>query len=124
MSLCGLSAGPLREADLWSVQPLSSEVEVPAVADDDWVNNPIDRFILAKLVENQLNPVREEADRYTLIRRLSFGLTGLPPSLAAIEQFVNDGAEDAYGKLVGRLLGSPHYGERWGTSLAGRGPVW
>jgi len=114
MSLCGLSAGPLREADLWSVQPLSSEVEVPAVADDDWVNNPIDRFILAKLVENQLHPVREEADRYTLIRRLSFGLTGLPPSLAAIEQFVNDGAGDAYGRLVDRLLENRHYGERWG----------
>ncbi len=114
MSLCGLSAGPLREADLWSVQPLSSEVEVPAVADDDWVNNPIDRFILAKLVENQLHPVREEADRYTLIRRLSFGLTGLPPSLAAIEQFVNDGTGDAYGRLVDRLLENRHYGERWG----------
>ena len=113
MSLCGLSAGPLREADLWSVQPLPPEVAVPAVVDDDWVKNPIDQFILSRLAENGLHPAREKVDRHTLIRRLSFGLTGLPPSVPEIEEFVNDGAEDAYEKLVGRLLGSPHYGERW-----------
>ena len=114
VSLCGLSADPLRKADLWSVQPLPSEVEVPAVADDDWVKNPIDHFILSRLLENGLHPAREKVNRHTIIRRLSFGLTGLPPSVAEIEEFVNDGAKDAYGKLVGRLLGSPHYGERWG----------
>ncbi|MEC9055195.1 MAG: DUF1549 domain-containing protein, partial [Verrucomicrobiota bacterium] len=81
MSLCGLSAGPLREADLWSVQPLPSEVAVPTVVDDGWVKNPIDQFILSRLAENGLHPVREKADRHTLIRRLSFGLTGLPPSV-------------------------------------------
>ncbi len=95
------------------MQPLVPEVAVPTVVDDDWVKNPIDQFILSRLAENGLHPVREKADRHTLIRRLSFGLTGLPPSVPEIREFVNDGAEGAYGKLVGRLLGSPHYGERW-----------
>ena len=93
VSLCGVSASPLRESDLWSVKALPEQVAVPAVAGDRWVVNPVDNFILSKLFERGLHPTREEADRYTLIRRLSLGLTGLPPSVPDIRQFVDDESE-------------------------------
>lgn len=80
-------------------------------ADSDWVRNPIDRFVLAKLREAGLQP-SEEADRATLIKRLSIDLTGIPPTPAEIAAFVADQDDDAYEKLVDRLLASPHYGER------------
>ena len=73
--------------------------------------NAVDRFILAKLKEAELKP-SPEADRVTLIRRLSFDLTGLPPTRAEVDAFLNDRSPDAYEKLVDRLLDSPHYGER------------
>ena len=114
LSLCSVSAERLRETDLWSVQPLPSPVAVPRIDNEAWVRNPIDRFVWARLLENKMHPTRKEADRHTLIRRLSFGLTGLPPSVEEIERFVSDTSEDAYDLLVGRLLESPHYGERWG----------
>ena len=114
MSLCGLSAAPLRESDLWSLQALPEEVSVPVVAGDDWAENPVDHFVLSKLLEAGLRPSRREADRYTLVRRLSFGLTGLPPSVQEVRDFVNDDSEEACANLVDRLLESPHYGERWG----------
>lgn len=114
LSLCGVSASPLRESDLWSMQALPKEVAIPAVAGDRWVVNPVDNFILSKLFERGLHPTREEADRYTLIRRLSLGLTGLPPSVPDIRQFVDDESEEAYANLVERLLKSSHFGERWG----------
>jgi hypothetical protein len=75
--------------------------------------HPIDAFILAKLAEHKLQP-SPEADRATLIRRVSLDLTGLPPTIAEVDAFVNDRAPDAYEKVVERLLASPHYGERWG----------
>lgn len=102
----------LRESDLWSLQPLSKD-PTPRVEKPGWTKNPIDQFILAKLLERNLGPAAE-ADRATLLRRLSFGLTGLPPSPGEIERFLNDQSEQAYEGLVDRLLGSPHYGERWG----------
>ena len=68
-------------------------------------------MILAKLRENGLSPAAE-ADRVTLIRRLSFDLTGLPPTPEEVEQFLNDNEPDAYERLVDRLLASPHFGER------------
>jgi hypothetical protein len=77
-----------------------------------WARTPIDRFILAKLEQLGLSP-SPPADRATLIRRLSFDLTGLPPTLAEIESFVGDPRPDAYERLVDRLLASPAYGERW-----------
>ncbi len=86
---------------------------VPAVQDQGWVKNDIDRFILAKLQENGLEP-NAEADRRTLIRRVSLDLIGLPPTPAEVEAFVNDPAPDAYEKAVDRLLASPHYGEHRG----------
>ena len=77
-----------------------------------WVRNPIDAFILAELEENGL-PHAPEADRPTLLRRLSFDLTGLPPTPEEVDAFLADRSPDAYERLVDRLLASPHYGERW-----------
>jgi len=85
--------------------------EAPAADDSSFVKNPIDNFILAGLKEAGLHHARE-ADRVTLIRRLSFDLTGLPPTPAEVESFVTDQTPDAYEKLVDRLLASPHFGER------------
>src|SRR5262249_30660909 len=82
------------------------------VRDTSWVRTPIDAFVLARLEREGLTP-SPPADRRTLIRRLGFDLTGLPPSPAEVEQFIQDGSDDAYERLVDRLLASPRYGERW-----------
>ena len=94
----------------WAFQP----VVRPALpqAKSDWAKSPIDRFILAALERSGLQP-NSDADRRTLIRRLSFDLIGLPPTPAEVESFINDRDPAAYEKLVDRLLASPHYGERW-----------
>jgi hypothetical protein len=84
--------------------------ELPKVRNTGWVRNPIDQFVLTKLEQNGLKPA-PEADRRTLVRRLSLDLTGLPPSPGLVEAFVNDPAPDAYGRLVTRLLDSPSWGE-------------
>ena len=85
---------------------------LPTVKNKWWVINPIDYFILAKLEQEGLKP-SPPADRYTLIRRLSFDLRGLPPTPKEVEAFVNDKSPDAYEKLVDRFLADPAYGERW-----------
>lgn len=85
--------------------------EIPAVDNDDWVKNPIDNFILSKIEENKLSPAKQ-ANKETLIRRVTFDLTGLPPTLPEIDAFVKDNDPKSYEKLVDRLLKSPHYGER------------
>ncbi len=77
-----------------------------------WVRTNVDAFVLARLLEKGLKPA-PPADRRTLIRRLSFDFTGLPPTPKEISAFVEDPAADAYERLVERLLASPHYGERW-----------
>jgi len=79
----------------------------------DWPRNSIDEFILQRLVRSELTPA-PEADRVTLIRRLYFDLTGLPPSPSDIDRFIADEAPDAYERLVEQLLAAPEYGERWG----------
>src|SRR5579872_2070849 len=85
---------------------------VPDVGDDrGFVRNEIDKFILQRLREKTLEP-SPEADRVTLIRRLSFDLVGLPPTPKEVDGFVNDAREGAYEELVDRLLASPHFGER------------
>jgi hypothetical protein len=84
---------------------------VPAVKDARWMKNPIDAFILAALEKRGLAP-SPEADRATLLRRLSFDLIGLPPTPKEVAAFVADKSPDAYEKQVDRLLASPHYGER------------
>jgi hypothetical protein len=86
---------------------------VPVVKNAAWARNPIDYFILARLEKEGIQP-SAEADRVTLIRRLSLDLLGLPPSLPEIDAFFTDMRPDAYERLVERLLQSPHYGERWG----------
>jgi hypothetical protein len=83
----------------------------PAVRKGEWVRNPIDRFVLAKLEAEGMSP-SPEADRVTLIKRLSIDLTGLPPAPEEVDAFVADADPDAYEKLVDRLLASPHHGER------------
>ena len=84
---------------------------LPAVQNEKWVRNPIDRFVLARLEKEGLKP-SPEADRATLLRRLSFDLTGLPPTTAEIDAFLADQSPDAYEKRVDRLLALPQYGER------------
>ena len=85
--------------------------EIPSIENDDWAINPIDNFVAAKLAENKVSP-SPEASRELLIRRVTLDLTGLPPTLTEIDAFVADKSENAYEKLVNRLLKSPHYGER------------
>lgn len=85
---------------------------LPAVRNPAWVRNPIDRFLLARLEQERLSP-SPEADRRTLLRRLSLDLIGLPPTPEEISVFLNDKSPHAYQRQVERLLASPHYGERW-----------
>lgn len=96
----------------WAYQPIKLST-LPAVKDPSWPQNEIDRFVLAELERRQIKP-SPEADRTTLIRRLSLDLTGLLPTIEEVNSFINDPSPDAYGRLVNRLLASPHFGERWG----------
>ncbi len=86
---------------------------VPVVDHKTWVRNPIDSFIMARLEKEGLSP-SPQADRVTLLRRLSLDLIGLPPTAAEVDSFLADKSPNAYEKQVDRLLNSPHYGERWG----------
>ncbi|MFO1022298.1 MAG: PSD1 and planctomycete cytochrome C domain-containing protein [Planctomycetales bacterium] len=96
----------------WSlVAPKRSEL--PVVKNYPWLKNPVDQFILARLEKEGLAPA-PEADKITLIRRVTFDLTGLPPTPAEVDAFVEDESPDAYERLVERLLQSPHFGERMG----------
>ena len=96
----------------WAFQPLNRPIP-PSVRERTWLRNPIDAFVLARLEAQRLEH-SAEADRRTLIRRLTFDLHGLPPTPREIDRFLEDNAPDAYEKLVDRLLASPRYGERWG----------
>jgi hypothetical protein len=93
----------------WSFQPVHPGAP-PQVKNKSWAKSPIDQFILAKLEEKGLAPVAA-ADKRALIRRATFDLTGLPPTVEEIDQFINDSSADAYAKLIDRLLASPAYGE-------------
>ncbi|HUQ69733.1 MAG TPA: PSD1 and planctomycete cytochrome C domain-containing protein [Planctomycetaceae bacterium] len=94
----------------WAFQPVK-DVVPPQVADAAWTRTPVDQFVLARLTANELAP-SPPADRRTLIRRVRYDLTGLPPTPADVEAFVKDPDPDAYAKLVERLLDSPQYGEQ------------
>src|SRR5205823_13824016 len=87
--------------------------KLPVIRDRRCVRKPIDAFILARLEKEKLKPAAE-ADKITLLRRLSLDLIGLPPTIAEVDAFLGDRSAEAYEKQVERLLGSPHYGERWG----------
>ncbi|HIE98006.1 MAG TPA: DUF1553 domain-containing protein, partial [Fuerstia sp.] len=109
-------AGTDAARDHWAYQPLTVSAP-PVVGDDDWPRNGVDRFVLAKLNENEIKPSPDALPR-TLLRRLHFDLVGLPPSLAVIDRFVaaqqQHGMDEAIAKEVDELLQSPLFGERWG----------
>ena len=100
-----------RQKSHWAFQPVKA-VEPPAVKDPAWCRTPVDRFILATLEREQI-PHSPVADRRTLIRRVTYDLTGLPPTPEEVEAFVRDEHPQAYRRLVDRLLDSPQYGEQW-----------
>jgi hypothetical protein len=106
-----IAAGAEYQAHWSLIAPRRSQP--PSVKNESWVRNPIDRFILAELEKRGLSPA-PEADRRTLARRLSLDLTGLPPSVADVEAFVNDKSSDYYEKYVDQLLKSPQWGEQRG----------
>ncbi len=113
--VAGTRADPLvkdNERDFWSFQRLRP-VTPPAVLDRRRLRNPVDAFILEKLIERHLD-FAPEAPRSVLVRRLYFDLLGLPPTPEETAAFIADSSPDAYENLVDRLLASPHYGERWG----------
>jgi cytochrome c553 len=96
----------------WAFRPVKPPA-LPTVKDAAWPKGSIDLFVLAKLEGRGLRPV-EPADKRTLIRRVTFDLTGLPPAPEEVDAFLGDEAPNAYERLVDRLLASPRYGERWG----------
>ena len=98
----------------WAFQPIENAAP-PAVSNPGWVRNPIDSFVLSRLDAEGLSPARE-ADRRTLIRRVTLDLTGLPPTIDEVRDFVEDGKPGAYERLVDRLLASPRYGEHMARS--------
>ena len=100
-----------EERGFWSFQPIA-DPPLPEVQDTTWPTSPIDRFILRGLEDARLNP-SPPCDKYTLLRRLTFDLTGLPPTPAEIEAFISDDRPDAVARVIERLLASPQYGERW-----------
>ena len=99
-------------ANHWAFRPVRKP-SPPAVRDASWPKGDIDRFVLAELEANGLKPA-PPADKRTLIRRVTFDLTGLPPTPEEIDAFLKDESPDAFAKVVDRLLASPRYGERWG----------
>ena len=120
--LCGQATGQANSqnhvvttpagSDLWSMRPVKRP-SVPHSIFDGWSNNPIDRFIYARLAAKGLRPSRAAA-RLALLRRVSIDLTGLPPTLGEIDSYCNDNSPKAYETVVDRLLASSAYGERWG----------
>jgi mono/diheme cytochrome c family protein len=101
-----------QRAEHWAFQPIVAPT-VQTVTREDWIAQPLDRFILAHLESQSLTP-SPEADKYTLIRRLKFDLLGLPPTQEEVQAYLGDDSPQAYERLVDRYLSSPQYGERWG----------
>lgn len=100
-----------RRKEHWAFQPIQRDAP-PQTKNPRWARNPIDRFILAKLEENKLQPAKETEKRIWL-RRVTFDLIGLPPTPEEMDAFLADDSRTAYEKVVDRLLASPQYGERW-----------
>ena len=112
--VCVFGGVELRAADRdhWAFVP-PRRPELPRVDSDSWSRNPIDAFVLARLQKSGLQPA-EEADRLTLLRRITYDLTGLPPTPDELAEFLADTAPLAFERVLDRLLASPRYGERWG----------
>ncbi len=100
------------EKNFWAYQPVKSP-PLPNVRNEAWVLSPVDRFVLHELEARQISPATP-ADKLALLRRVTFDLTGLPPTGDEVTAFLSDPSSQAYEKVVNRLLASPHYGERWG----------
>ncbi|MFO0946072.1 MAG: PSD1 and planctomycete cytochrome C domain-containing protein [Planctomycetota bacterium] len=96
----------------WAWAP-PQKVQAPAVQNHEWVHNDVDRFILAKIEKAGQHPA-PQADKRTLLRRVTFDLTGLPPTPEETRAYLEDASADAWEEVVDRLLSSPAYGERWG----------
>jgi len=99
------------QSQWWAFQPVRDRV-LPAVKNISWSRNEIDQFVLAELEGRNMQPAGP-AERRTWIRRATFDLTGLPPTPAEVEAFLEDDSPDAIAKVVDRLLDSPAYGQRW-----------
>ncbi|WP_406701150.1 DUF1549 domain-containing protein [Singulisphaera sp. Ch08] len=114
----GTSSVAAKEIDVeggrqfWAFQP-PKKADAPKVKDEAWPRSPIDRFLLARLEAKGLEPIID-ADKRTLIRRVSFDLIGLPPTAAEVAAFLDDQSPAAFESVVDRLLASPRFGERWG----------
>ncbi len=102
----------LKAESHWAFQPVQPR-KPPAVKAVSWVKSPIDRFILAKLEQRGLQPARP-ASKAALLRRVTFDLTGLPPTEEELKAFLTDASPRAFARVVDRLLASPRYGEKWG----------
>src|SRR5690606_3054655 len=96
----------------WSLRPVQTPA-LPDVQDTVWPRNEIDRFVLAKLETEGLKAA-PDADKRTLLRRVTFDLIGLPPTPEEVAAFLADESSQAFSAVVDRLLASPHFGERWG----------
>ncbi len=101
-----------EEKRWWAFQPVADPAP-PRVRDEKWIASPVDRFVLARLEAKGLRPAAP-ADKATLLRRVTYDLTGLPPTEREIRGFLADDSPDAYRNVVERLLASPRYGEKWG----------
>ena len=109
--LAAIATFTAEEKSFWAWQPVTDFVP-PTVNDEAWIKSPVDRFILKSLEDSGLKPAGP-ADKLTLLRRVTFDLTGLPPSPEEVASFLADNSPQSYASVVNRLLASPHYGERW-----------
>ena len=103
---------PVEGKNHWAFRPLQNE-GIPAVQAENWPRSPLDRFVLEKLETAGLQPVAD-ANRPDLLRRVTFQLTGLPPTPQDLQAFLADERPDAFDRILDQLLASPHFGERWG----------
>lgn len=106
-----LTAPEVDPEKLWALQPISKPA-LPSVSDPTWPRDDLDNFVLARLEEAGIRPTHD-ADPFTLLRRVSLDLTGLPPTPEEIEAFVADSSDNAYETVVDRLLSSPAFGDHW-----------
>lgn len=111
-SVFGTTERMPNPGSFWAFQAITRP-DTPHSENDNWPTNEIDSFVIAKLEANQLEP-SPEANKRDLIRRATYDLHGLPPTPEEVEAFLNNNSPDAYKGLIGRLLASPRYGEKWG----------
>ncbi len=107
----GFAATIQARKEWWSFRPVRMPA-IPSVTNTAWSDHPVDRFLLAKMEERGLQPA-PDAGRESLLRRVTFALTGLPPTVEELQDFLRDGSPNAYEKRVDRLLSSARFGERW-----------